>query len=278
VTYSEPPRFSLPTMTPAILRLILVNVAVFVANALTGGSVGDWLAVSWPAMWEGYGLGLLRTISYAFTHSFVDPMHLILNMLCLYFFGTMAEVRIGYWGTYKLYFASAFVALLLHLGMCALAGGLSRPLVGASGACYAFLVYAACMAPRSWVIVIVFPVQLWLLAAVLVFIGIYATYVDVVSGSPGSVAHSAHVGGALFGFVAYRRHWFLDWTPHAYQRSPWTAWRQRFSRWRAARQARRIADDQMELDRILEKVKASGMTSLTAAERSFLDRFSARSR
>jgi membrane associated rhomboid family serine protease len=278
----DAPRFAFPELTPAIKRLLLVNAAVFLANALLGGALSDapsyWFAVSWPGLWDGYGLGLLRLVGYQFTHDWLGIGHIFWNMLTLYFFGTMAERSLGYRGTYKLYLLGGIVAAIVHLAVAAPQGKADVHLVGASGSCYAFLVYAACMAPRSLVILLVVPVQLRFLAGALVFIGLYATYVEFRTTESAGVAHSAHLGGAAFGFVAHRFGWFRDFTPYAYQPGILAGMRQRWQRWRQERSAAASAADQQELDRILEKVHRDGLQSLSGSERRVLERQSRRSR
>lgn len=270
-----------PPLTPAIKQLLLINFAVFVVNAVLAGRLserGGWFAMSWDGLWDGFGLGLLRLLSYQFTHSFTDPLHLLWNMLMLYFFGTMAEGALGQRGTWRLYLVGGLVAALVHLAVAVPQGHGDVPLVGASGACFALLVYAACMAPRSLVIVLFLPVQLGILAAAMVFLGAYATYVELVTGYAGGVAHSAHLGGAALGFLAHRRGWFRDYRPVAWPSGWWSSLRQGWSRRRAARQQAQRAQEQLQLDDILAKVKAEGLGALTKAERRVLERASERAR
>src|SRR5262249_33851136 len=115
-------RLGLPRLTPAIARLMLLNAAVVVANmALLGrlserpgiGASGQWFCVSWARLWDGYGLGLYRLLTYQFTHSFSDPWHFLWNMFGLYMFGDIAEQRLGYRGTWKVYIAGGLVGALV---------------------------------------------------------------------------------------------------------------------------------------------------------------------
>jgi membrane associated rhomboid family serine protease len=267
---------------------MLVNAAVFVVNMMLLGRLsapvddgGFWLAFSWAGLWEGFGLGLVRVVTYQFTHSFQDILHLALNMLVLYFFGTMAEARLGYRGTWKLYLIGGASGALLHLVLASIQGRADVPLVGASGACYAFLVYAACMAPRSLVIFIVFPLQLWVLAAGFVVLGAYAVFVEFASGYPlGQVAHGAHLGGAALGYTAHRMNWFVDWADHAgLDRPNWFAGLlQRAREKRAERRQQNARQQQLQLDEILDKVKQHGLASLSPEERRFLERMSKQAR
>ena len=281
MSYAEAPGFAFPELTPAIKRLLLVNAAVFLLNALLAGELSQgsaWFAFSWPGLWEGYGLGLLRLVTYQFTHDWSGVGHIFWNMLSLYFFGTMAERSLGYRGTYALYLVGGVVAALVHLGVAALQGATDVRLVGASGACYAFLVYAACMAPRARVIVIFVPVPLGVLAGFLVFMGLYAQYVEFRTGYPDHVANSAHLGGALFGFVAYRLGWFRDYTPYVYQSTLLHGLLQRVRAWRHRRRTHHAAAEQQELDRILQKIQQQGMPSLSSGERRMLARASERAK
>ena len=225
------------------------------------GKLGQWCGVSWSLMWEGYGLGLLRLVTTQFVHSFTSPMHLLLNMLVFYFFGTFVEEAIGKKRLYKLYLMSGALGGLLH-SVLGVVMGQDVPAIGASGAVYGIMVYAACMAPRMRVLFIIFPIELRWLVGVLVFIGIYMTYVGLALGGSDGVAHGGHLGGALWGFLAYRM-----------PRQEW-AWVARLRNWSDQRKVRARRARQEVLDQLLEKVHKEGIGSLTAAEKRFLDRTS----
>lgn len=273
------PRF--PRLTPAIKHLLIANAIVFAANAILLGRLsshvegggGHWFAFSWGLAFEGYGLGLLRLVSYQFTHSFADPWHFLGNMMVLFFMGTIAEPRLGYRGTLKLYLVGGVAGALLHLGLASVQGYENVPLVGASGACYAFLVYAACRMPNALVFNL-FP--LWILAAVLVFIGAYSTFVEFATGYGSGVSHSAHLGGAAVGFLAFRKNLFVDWADHAGIERPGLlaglvqGFRKRQARARAEAHERQ----EHQLDDILAKVKENGIGSLSSDERRFLEKVS----
>jgi len=277
------PRLNFPTLTPAIRLLLLWNAGVFLLNAVlfgrlsdaSGDAAGFWFAFSWAGLFDGFGLGTLRLLTYQFTHSFRDPMHVVLNMAVLYFFGTMAESRLGYRGTLKLYVGGGIAGAALHLLIASLQGAANVPLVGASGACYGFLLYAACVAPRSTVILLVLPMPLWGLAALLVGIGVYSTFVEFATGFPGGVSHGAHLGGAAFGCCAFRFGWCMD-----YRGSfAWiTRWRAQLLQRRRASMLRIASVHELQLDQILAKVKQRGLTALSPTERRFLERASASAR
>ncbi len=274
----DAPRF--PSLTPAIKHLLIANAVVFAANALLLGRLssqvdggGHWLAFSWPLALDGFGLGLLRLVTYQFTHSFADAWHFLGNMIVLYFMGTIAEQRLGYRGTIKLYVVGGVAGAALHLALAALQGYADVPLIGASGACYAFLVYAACRMPNAMVFNL-FP--LWIFAAVLVFIGAYSTFVEFATGYGSGVAHSAHLGGAAIGWLAFRKEWFVDWADHAGVARPglFASMVKGVQQRQARARERAAAQSEQQLDEILAKVKREGIGALSADERRFLERVS----
>ena len=282
MSYSERPQFAFPSLTPAIKKLLLINLAVFMVNWVLHlarlGDLTEFFGFSWDQATAFYGLGWLRLITYQFTHDWTGVGHILFNMLTLYFFGTMAERALGYRGVFKLYLLGGGFAGLVYLGQAALMGQADVPVVGASGACYAFLVYAACMAPNSLVIFIIFPVKLWILAAVLVFIGFYQLTNEMAGVGSGGVAHSAHMGGALFGFVAWKFGWFRDYAPYSSEQGFLAGYKQKWQQWRQRQKAESQATTRAEVDRVLEKVHQQGLQSLTPAERRVLERQSERNR
>jgi len=280
-------RIGMPRPTPAVGRLMLVNAAVFVVNMVLGGRLserpargasGQWFCVSWERLWDGYGLGMYRLLTYQFTHSFSSPLHLLWNMIGLYCFGGIAEQRIGYRGTWKLYLAGGLVGALVHMGMYALMRGGDVAVVGASGSCYALFLYAVCAAPRLEVRFFFVSLQLIFLGVLFVGLALYDVFLEFTRGIGDGVSNAAHLGGAAFGALVWKRGWFRDrqgWT----QQTSWLGGlRARWRNWRARRADAAAATDQQQIDRILDKVKEHGLPSLTAEERRVLERASRRAR
>ena len=258
--YGQQGGFAMPRMTQGVKLLLIINVAVFLANAVLRGSLSaHWFPLSWAGLSDGYGLGVLRFLTYQFTHSFRDPLHLILNMLVLYFFGTFVEGQIGKRRLLWLYFLSGVVGGVLHMVITP-----SVRVVGASGACYGIMVYAAFVAPRMRVIFLIFPIEMRWLVGLLVFLGLYQLYVDL--GRSGGISHGAHLGGALWGAIAFRM--------ARAGIGPDFGIGNRVGRWKAQRDARAGQEKQRVLDDLLEKVHREGLNSLTPAERRFLDKAS----
>jgi membrane associated rhomboid family serine protease len=272
----------LPPLTPAIKQLLIVNAVVFALNAILlgrlsapagDGSGGFWFAFSWDLGLEGYGLGFLRLLTYQFTHSFANAWHFLGNMLVLYFMGTIAEPRLGYRGTWKLYLAGGLCGAIFHMILAGLQGYSHIPLVGASGACYSFLVYGACRQPNLMVYGLI---PLWGLAALLVFVAFYQTFVEIAGGFGGGVAHSAHLGGGALGYLVHKKNLFVDWADHAGKARPslFAGLMQGIKNKRAVRDYENAQAQQQHMDEILAKVKREGLAALTPAERKFLERAS----
>jgi rhomboid family protein len=214
-------------------------------------------------------------VSYMFVHG--GLLHLFGNMLALYVFGTAVESRMGS-RNFLLYYLfcgiGAAVFSLLLAGIMAVG-----PFVGASGAVLGVAVAFAMFWPDAELIV--FPIPVPIKARTLV-IGLVA--LDVIGSRlwPGDgIAHIAHVGGALFGYLFFRVQSLSRRAPaqparavervvmvqsgsaESDRRTPVTPMRPR----------PRVDSDPVaaEVDRVLDKISEKGISSLTPAERRFLD-------
>jgi len=181
--------------------LVGANAALFVAALLLKSSrpdlfqqiYGEMLALT-PAHPEPW-----QFVSYAFLHSIQDPWHIIGNMFFLWVFGPPLEDRLGRWKYLAFYLAAAAVSGAAH---ALFTSGPEYPLVGASGAIAgvggAFLV----LFPRTIVRVFLFffLIGLFRIPAIW-FLGFFVAWnlLITVSGSAGSIATLAHLGGYAFG-------------------------------------------------------------------------------
>ena len=186
-------------VTKAVRALIIANVAVFVVSYFA------------PAFFQTY-FGLVPELvltrgwfwqigTYAFVHA--DAIHILFNMLIVWMFGVDLERRWGASGFVKFYMVSATGAAATVLAVSLLPFHGSRAMylastVGASGACYGLLMAWAVLFPtREILLFFVFPVQVRY--AVLIF-GALAFFSGLSSGG-GTVAHFAHLGGLIAGYL-----------------------------------------------------------------------------
>jgi membrane associated rhomboid family serine protease len=272
---------SFPRPTPWVSRLIAINAVVqlLLTTVLTSGQVIGSLAFD-P------GAALVRPwtwVTYLFVHA--GLLHLLGNMLALYVFGTPVESRLGS-RTFLLYYLFCGIgAALVSVGMDSLHlfGGV---VIGASGAVLGVAVAFAMLWPEAEILV--FPIPVPIRARTLVIFYAVLSLTMSVLGSQDGVAHPAHLGGLLFGWL-----WFKL-RDHAPRVSPvplrrmepvvmaQTAMRDTGPRETVAPRpgpGPRSNDPQTaEIDRVLDKISARGIASLTPEEKRFLDEVSKRKR
>jgi membrane associated rhomboid family serine protease len=214
-------------------------------------------------------------VTYMFVHG--GLLHLLANMLMLYVFGTAVESRMGsrHFLLYYLFCGvGAAVFSLLLAGFMPMG-----PFVGASGAILGVAVAFAMFWPDAELIV--FPIPVPIKARTLV-IGLVA--LDVIGSRlwPGDgIAHIAHVGGALFGYLFFRVQSLSRRTPPQSARAvervvmvqSGSAEPDRRTPVTPIRPRRSVDADPVaaEVDRVLDKISEKGISSLTPAERRFLD-------
>ncbi|MCK4300064.1 MAG: rhomboid family intramembrane serine protease, partial [Planctomycetes bacterium] len=196
--------------------------------------------------------------------------HLFWNMLALFFFAGDVERELGTKRFLRLYFACGVSGALLSC--------LARPedsLVGASAGVLGVLVAFAILYPHAIVYLIVLPIRARYLAIGIAILSV----LWAMEQDPGSrVSHWGHLGGMAYAFVTL---WVLPRMGWRLGLPSWLSvsrWRDRRREDQRLRQARRQAEVQEELDRILAKVHQQGLSNLTESERRFLKRVSKRYR
>lgn len=211
-------------------------------------------------------------ITYMFLHA--GLMHLLFNMIGLFFFGPRLEQRLGGRHFLWLYFLSGITGALVSFPFTPRVA-----IVGASGAVFGVLIGFAKYWPRERIYIWgILPIEARVLVIILTLLALSGGF----GGSGGNVAHFAHLGGFLGGFL------YLKWWE---RRSPAARFRTKAQakpkakavngaadivRWQRIRREDLHPVNNEELDRILDKISADGVSSLTADEREFLERFSAR--
>lgn len=229
-----------------------------------------------------------RLIGFQFLHSHHGIFHLLFNMLGLYFFGGMVEQYLGskrYLAFYLLCGAAgAMLYGLLNLppwlfginlpGL--LVNNPATPLVGASAGVFGVIMAGAYLAPNARVLFMFFiPMTLKVLAYVLVGMAFFT----VMTSGQNAGGEAGHLGGAIAGFILIRKphllHGFLDIvgrmdpTSHHYRHGGGQP-----ARTRAVAKSKSSTPDQAEIDRILDKISANGLHSLTEKEKQALNRAS----
>jgi len=180
--------------------LIVANVAIFLLQQIAPGLIGPFAL--WPlgaAQAGGASFAPWQLVTYAFLHGGLT--HLAFNMFALYMFGGAIEQVFGMRRYLTYYFVCVVSAALTQLAFAFLTGGF-YPVVGASGGVFGLLLAYAMYFPNNRVMLIFPPIPMrartfvFVYAALELFLG--------VSGSQSGVAHFAHLGGMIGGFIMLR--------------------------------------------------------------------------
>lgn len=181
--------------TPVVLNLIIINAIVFVAQLAfdkTGGET-SWLT-NRLALYS-YDTGLFKPyqlVTHMFAHA--NFFHILFNMYALWLFGAVLEKT---WGSKR---------FLIFYFLCGLAAGLAQMFlvpqgaaIGASGAVMGLLAAFAYTFPniQFYILPIPFPIKAKWLAVIYAGIDIFGGF----AGSGDNVAHFAHLGGLVMGFI-----------------------------------------------------------------------------
>lgn len=256
-------------LTPWVRRLLAVNAVVYLLTitVFTGGWFFETFAFApSTAVTQPWTF-----VTYMFVHG--GFLHLAFNMLMLFFFGPAVEQRMGS-GAFIWYY------LLCGLGGAVLSFAIAlfahvAPFVGASGAVFGVALAFALSWPDAPIYV--FPLPVPIKAKWLVFILAAIDLALAMSGASDGVAHLAHLGGFLFGFLYLRGEALLarPATPRRERRTLARALTAQnagvAARRRDPRRGNRRGDlTQEDIDRLLDKISATGIESLTPEERQLL--------
>jgi membrane associated rhomboid family serine protease len=183
-------------MPPITQALLIANVAIFVLDQLLlGGMLSQWFAL-WPL---GPNFAPYQVVSYAFLHG--SMMHLFFNMLGLWMFGSELERVWGGKRYLQFYAASLLAAAGMQLVVNMLIGS-PYPTVGASGALFGMLLAFGMMFPNRTIMPLFPPIPMKARTFVAVF-GALELLLGV-TGTASGVAHFAHLGGMLGGWLMIR--------------------------------------------------------------------------
>jgi len=188
-------------MLPVTSALIAANVAIFLLQTVLPGLVIPFALWPWGASQADPQVGFApwQLVTYAFLHG--SLLHLAFNMFALYMFGGAIERVFGGRRYLTYYLMSVLAAAVTQLLVAAMSGGV-YPTVGASGGVFGLLLAYAIYFPRSRVMLLFPPIPM----PARVFVVIYAVlelYLGV-TGSQEGVAHFAHLGGMLGGYLTLR--------------------------------------------------------------------------
>lgn len=186
-------------MPPVTLALIVANVAVFLLQTVAPGILIPFAL--WPLGAEQAGgtpvsFELWQVVSYAFLHG--GLLHLAFNMFALYMFGGPIEQVFGGRRYLLYYFVCVVSAAIAQLAVSAMTGAV-YPAIGASGGVFGILLAYAIYFPRNRIMLLFPPIPMPARVFVLVYAALELFF--GVTGTQEGVAHFAHLGGLVGGFV-----------------------------------------------------------------------------
>jgi len=184
-------------ITPAVKVLIITNVVAFLLNMIVGDPMTMRLGLSPQAVFEQ--AALWQPFTYLFLHSTGGFGHILINMLSLWMFGTELERM---WGTRfftKYYLITGIGAAATTLALAMFVDDIYYPVtVGASGVIYGLLLaYGMYFPNRPIYLYFIFPIP----ARIFVMIVGAIAFISAMSGPGSGVAHSAHLGGLVVGYL-----------------------------------------------------------------------------
>ncbi len=178
---------------PAVTRsLLIANAIGFALQKLLPGLFDAWFAL-WPL---GVNFEPWQLLTYGFLHG--GLWHIAFNMFGLAMFGADLERLWGPRRFITFYFVSVVTAGLTQLAFSAYSGD-PNPTVGASGGVYGLVLGYAMMFPERRVMLLFPPIPMPARVFALLFAGL-ELYMGV-TGTQSGVAHFAHLGGMLGGFI-----------------------------------------------------------------------------
>ena len=275
--------------TSALTWLVSAIVAAFALQLVLGSRwmhgeqpVYQGLALSVPGLAAGQ---IWTLLTHAFLHRPGFIFHPIGNVLLLYFLGRELGPMLGNRRFFGLLAAATVAGGLVWAAVHWRVGG-DEMLIGATTPVYALGILFACFFPQreiNFLLFFIVPVTLKPRQMAIALIG-FDAFGLLLYEMPGaslplgiSIAHSAHLGGALVGYLYYQY-------VHGEQ---WSAGRRRSLAElpRPSRLARKpvlvatvpveaplpAIDIRVEVDRILDKINSDGLASLTAEEKRVLD-------
>jgi len=195
-------------LPPATKALLVANVAMYLLQMLLPEQALAGLML-WPLDTTGalaytpYGFLPWQLLSYGFLHGGIG--HLLFNMLALVMFGAPLEQT---WGQRR--FLTYFLICVAGAGLCQLLvvtwslhnHGILIPTIGASGGVFGLLLAYGLLFPNHRVMLLFPPIPMKARTLVIVYGAI--SLIFGVTGTQSGVAHFAHLGGMLFGWLTIR--------------------------------------------------------------------------
>lgn len=222
---------------PIVKNLLIINIIFYVATLMFGGPM--MTQVLGVHYFDSPDFRIWQVITYMFMHDYSSLFHILFNMFALYTFGSAIEYTMGSKRFLNFYLITGLGALGLQLlvqsiEVYSISGSIIQngsflvdslkrtisfnpelisqkeastllgiyltPMVGASGAIFGLLIAFGMLFPNAELFIMFIPVPVKAKYIIPVYV-LLELFLGVKNFSGDSVAHFAHLGGALFGFI-----------------------------------------------------------------------------
>jgi membrane associated rhomboid family serine protease len=229
---------------PVVKNLLIINVIFYIATLMFGGPM--MTQVLGVHYFDSPDFRIWQVITYMFMHDYSSLFHIMFNMFALYTFGSSIEFIMGSKRFLNFYLITGLGALALQLLVqsfevysitgsavndgnfmvdslkrtisfnpdlvskdqaSTLLGIYLTPMVGASGAIFGLLIAFGMLFPNAELFIMFIPVPVKAKYIIPIYV-LLELFLGVKQFSGDSVAHFAHLGGALFGFILVKM-WHL---------------------------------------------------------------------
>ncbi len=250
-------------ITPVVKKLIIANIAVFVVQILFSRVFHIYLSpyLGLVPKYVYTRFAVWQIFSYLFLHG--SFFHILINMFVLWMFGSELE---RYWGSREFLFYYFITGV--GAGIFSIIADLNStiPIIGASGAIYGVLTAFGMIFPNRLIyIYFIIPIRA---KYFVIIIGII-TFLSAFSSSATGIAHFAHLGGMVIGFIYLKKNIRLKYIIERWKRFRFNR-RLRIIRYKQ----KKIKDSKEQIDMILDKINEVGYENLTEEEKKILYRAS----
>ncbi len=208
MSHFRPQRFNI--LPPVVKNLLIINGLLFLATITLINQGFDLIKVLGLHHWQSTHFQTWQIISHMFMHG--DFTHLFFNMFAIWMFGSQLE---NLWGSkrfLKYYIFTGLGAAILHFTIFQFYQLPGLPIhyqdllitkhvvVGASGCLFGLLVAFGLLFPNTMLFFLFIPFPIKAKYFVIIY-GLAELYYGIQNNPNDNIAHFAHLGGMLFGFL-----------------------------------------------------------------------------
>lgn len=252
-----------------VVSLIVINVVLYLADGLLfqrSHALTGCLALASDTLWRP--LYWWQFITYGFVHDPRSIMHILMNMLQLWFMGAAVEQIYGGKEFLRIYLLMLLLgSVSWSLGIALTDPGANAGLLGASGAVSGIVILFVLNFPQTTLVLfpIPIPIKAWVIGVLLVVGNLFGAIAQT-----GNIAFGVHLAGIIFAWVYFQQQWNIGRFFENIFHVPKFLSRPKF-RVHHPDEESDESDLNTEVDRILEKISREGEGSLTRKERGILE-------